>query len=154
MSIVPVKYLTIGALVFCVALAGSSAGAEIVSPAEFLAKRPNNLQLIPNEMLRQPVQLSVSFSLRDAPNSAAANAFLANLMSSMRALPGKADITLQRQVFPMRFHYVLTFLFESWNDYVAHEQDPAVLKFYREQWKPAVLEAEERLSVRDPSSTN
>ncbi len=37
---------------------------------------------------------------------------------------------------------------------MSHEQSPALLKFYREQWKPAVLEVEWRLSVGEPQSTH
>lgn len=132
-------------LILC--LTGGFARAEMITPAEFLAKRPNNLEAIPPELMKKSVQLSVAFSLRDAPNSEAANAFLARLLSTMRELPHQFDVQLHRQIFPPRFQYVIAFSFRTWGDYVAHEKNPALIKFYREQWKPAVAEAEERLSI-------
>ncbi len=127
------------------------AGAAQATPAEDLARRPNNLALLPDKWIEtKPIHLTISFALKTAaPNTEEANEFLKTLRSSMKALPQKMDLKLYRQLTPNRFHYTAVMTFPNWAEYRAHEKDPDFMKYYLAHWKPAVGESEERLTVVD-----
>ncbi|MBM3513506.1 MAG: hypothetical protein FJX59_07295 [Alphaproteobacteria bacterium] len=135
-------------LLFVLAIA--PAQAQTQPPEEFLAKRDTNITQLPKGWsTTRPIQLAIAFTLKSAPNSVEANAFLKTLHASMTALPEKMDFKLYRQVTPNRFQYTVTMTFPNWDVYMAHEKSEAFLKYYREHWKPAVTDAEERLAVVD-----
>ena len=130
------------------------AHSQPVTPSDVFAKRPNNLDLLPETWITtHPIQLAISFNLKSPPNSATANAFLKTWRTSMQALPEKVELKLYRQVTPNRFQYTVTMTFQNWSDYMAHERSAAFLAYYREHWKPEVTEAEERMFVLDDEST-
>ncbi len=138
--------------VLCAAvLVSGLAGAAQATPAEDLARRPNNLAVLPDKWIdTHPIQLTISFALKTAaPNSAEANEFLKTLRTSMKALPQKMDLKLFRQLTPNRFQYSVVMTFPNWAEYRVHEKDPDFMKFYLAHWKPAVGESEERLTVVD-----
>ena len=137
-------------LLSILALVSGMSGAALATPAEDLSRLPNNLALLPDKWIEtRPVQLIISFSLKSAPNSAEANAFLKTLRTSMKALPQKMDLKLYRQLTPNRFHYSAVFTFPNWAEYRAHEKDPDFMKYYLASWKPEVVESEEHLMVLD-----
>ena len=142
------------ALVFALGTLSLPADAQTPTPAEVFAKRVNNLDLIPEGWITtRPIQLAVSFNLKSAPNSAAANAFLKRWHTTMQAMPEKVDLKLHRHVTPKQFQYTVTMTFKNWADYMSHEKSDAFMQYYRAYWKPEVTEAEERLSVIDDETT-
>ena len=143
-------FLRVTQILSVLALVLGVSSAAQATPAEDLGQRPNNLAQLPDKWIEsRPVQLIISFSLKSAPNSAAANAFLKTLRASMKALPQKMDLKLYRQVTPTRFHYSAVMTFATWAAYRAHEKDPDFMKYYLAYWKPEVAESEERLMVFD-----
>ncbi len=120
------------------------------SPEEVYAARPSNLSQIPaGWMATNPVQLTVYFNLKSPPNSAQANVFLETWYRSIKALPDRVEIKLNRVVSPAKYSYAVALTFRNWEEYRAYETSAAFLKYYRENWKPEVTEAEEHLSVVD-----
>ena len=142
-----------GKVLCVVALAFGAAGAaepKSTAPAEVLARRPHNLAILPDKWIEtRPIQLTISFALKLAPNSAEADAFMKTLRTTLKALPQKMDFKIYRQLTPNRFHYTLVMTFPNWAEYRAHETDPNFLKYYLEHWKPVAGESEERLTILD-----
>ena len=124
--------------------------AQQKTPEEVYSTRPSNLTQIPKGwMATNPIQLSVYFNLKSPPNSAQANEFLETWYRSIKALPDRVEIKLSRVVSPAKYAYAASLTFRNWEEYRAYETSAAFLKYYRENWKPEVTEAEEHLSVVD-----
>ena len=60
---------------------------------------------------------------------------------------------MQRVVTPAKYAYCNSLTFRDWQANRAYETSEVFLKYYREQWKPAVTEASEQLSVIDEANS-
>ena len=138
------------AFVLALGTSGAAIAAEPSTPAQDLARRPNNLALLPDKWIEtKPVQLTISFALKSQPTTPEADAFLKTLRAKLMALPQRMELKIYRQLTPDRFHYTATMTFPNWAEYRSHEKDPEFMKYYLEHWKPEVAASEERLTVLD-----
>lgn len=122
--------------------------ADIKSPEETYKAYPNRLaDLPPGWSTSKPLRLQVCFNLRYPPNSPEAEAFLKNMVRTIESLPYGVKVGVERPITPARFAYCNSLSFKDWATNRAYETSEAFLKYYREQWKPAVTEASEQLAV-------
>ena len=130
--------------------AGSAAAADIKSPEEQYKSMPNNLaQIPPGWATTKPIHLEVAFNLKYPVNSPEADAFLKTWYRSIKALPDKVALRMERVVLPAKFAYVASLTFPNWQAFRTYEQSAGFLGYYREQWKPVVTEAQEQVSIPD-----
>ncbi|MFO1454989.1 MAG: hypothetical protein U1F18_01975 [Steroidobacteraceae bacterium] len=133
---------------------GLGAAADVKSPEETYAKYPNRLSDLPaGWATTKPLRLMVCFNLKYPPNSAEADAFLKNMVRTIEGLPYGVKVSVERPITPTKFTYCNSLSFKDWASNRAYESSEAFLKYYREQWKPAVTETSEQLAVVDDVAT-
>lgn len=155
------KHIRLPALSLAVALAlgvaaspGVSHAADLKSPEETYQKYPNRLaDLPPGWSTTKPLRLMVCFNLKYPPNSPEADAFLKTMVRTITGLPYGVKVSVERPITPAKFAYCNSLSFKDWATNRAYENSEAFLKYYREQWKPAVTEASEQLAVIDDVAT-
>ena len=124
--------------------------ADIKTPQEQFKSYPNRLADIPDDwMTTNPIRLQVLFNLKYPPNSAEANLFLRTWYRSIKAMPFGVELRMERVVVPTKYAYAASLTFKNWETNRAYETSDVFLKYYREQWKPAVTEAEEQMTLLD-----
>ena len=137
-------------IVVLAAIGLSAAAADIKSPQEQFKSYPNRLADIPSHWTTSnPIRLQVLFNLKYPPNSPEADQFLRTWYRSINAMPYGVELRMERLVFPAKYSYAASLTFKNWQVNRAYETSEVFLKYYREQWKPAVTEAEEQMTVLD-----
>jgi hypothetical protein len=130
--------------------AGALPAAEYKSPEEQFKAYPNRLADLPaGWATTRPIRLQVCFNLKYPPNSPEADAFLKTMVRTITGLPYGIKVSVERPITPAKFTYCNSLSFKDWATNRAYEQSEAFLKYYREQWKPAVTETSEQLAVVD-----
>lgn len=152
------QFLALAATLVTLA-AGAAPAADAQSPAvkspeETYQKYPNRLaDLPPGWATTKPLRLMVCFNLKYPPNSPEADAFLKTMVQTITSLPYGVKVSVERPITPAKFTYCNSLHFKDWATNRAYESSAAFLKYYREQWKPAVTEASEQLAVIDDVAT-
>jgi hypothetical protein len=124
--------------------------AEIKTPEAVYEGRPSNLEELPAGWVsHSPIELVVYFNLQSEPNSEEANAFLRNWYESISALPYDVDLEMKRVLSPAGYSYGASLRFNNWAEFREYETSDDFLRYYYEQWKPQVTEAEEHVFVLD-----
>lgn len=132
----------------------TAGAADLKSPEETYQKYPNRLaDLPPGWSTTKPLRLMVCFNLKYPPNSPEADAFLKTMVRTITGLPYGVKVSVERPITPAKFAYCNSLSFKDWATNRAYENSAAFLKYYREQWKPAVTEASEQLAVVDDVAT-
>ena len=128
--------------------------AEIKSPEQTYQGYPNRLaDLPPGWSTTKPIRLQVCFNLKYPVNSPEADAFLKDWYRSISAMPFGVQLRMERVVTPPKFAYCGSLTFRNWANNRAYETSDVFLKYYREQWRPAVTEASEQLTILDPEAS-
>lgn len=147
------RTLSFTATLACLAASLSSA-ADIKSPEETYKAYPNRLaDLPPGWATGKSLRLQVCFNLKYPPNSPEADAFLKTMVRTIEGLPYGVKVGVERPITPAKFTYCNSLSFRDWATNRAYETSEAFLKYYREQWKPAVTETSEQLAVIDDVAT-
>lgn len=124
------------------------------SPEEQFRNYPNRLaDLPPGWATTRPIRLQVCFNLKYPPNSPEAERFLKTMHDTISAMPFGVKVGVERVVTPAKYAYCNSLTFRDWQANRAYETSEVFLKYYREQWKPAVTEASEQLSVIDEANS-
>lgn len=148
------KYLAAllwGQILVC---ASAAWAAELKTPEEQFKSYPNRLSdLPPNWSTSNPIRLQVCFNLKYPPNTPEANNFLQTWYRTIKAMPYGIQLRMERSVFPVKFAYCGSLIFKNWRNNRAYETSEVFLKYYREQWKPAVTEAQEQMTILDTAVT-
>jgi hypothetical protein len=132
------------------ASAANSESPAIKTPEEQFKSYPNQLANIPaGWSTKNPIRLQVCFNLKYPPNSPEADEFLRTWYRSIKAMPFGVQLRMERVVFPVKFAYCASLTFKNWQNNRAYETSDVFLKYYREQWKPAVTEAQEQMTLLD-----
>ena len=127
-----------------------ASAADIKSPEDTYKAYPNRLaDLPPGWSTTKPLRLMVCFNLKYPPNSPEADAFLKTMVRTITGLPYGIKVSVERPITPAKFAYCNSLSFKDWATNRAYEHSEAFLKYYREQWKPAVTETSEQLAVVD-----
>jgi hypothetical protein len=136
------------------ALRAAEPQSPIKSPEEQFKAYPNRLADIPSGWATtRPIRLQVCFNLKYPPNSPEANQFLKTMHDTISAMPFGVKVRVERVVTPAKYAYCNSLTFRDWQANRAYETSEVFLKYYREQWKPAVTEASEQLSVIDEANS-
>lgn len=124
--------------------------ADFKSPQETFKAYPNRLADLPaGWSTTRPIRLQVCFNLKHPVNSPEADAFLKTWYRTISAMPFGVQLRMERVVAPAKFAYCGSLNFRDWENNRAYETSEVFLKYYREQWKPAVTEAAEQLTIVD-----
>ena len=134
--------------------AGALPAAEHRSPEEQYRGHPNRLADLPaGWATTRPIRLQVCFNLKYPPNSPEAEQFLKTMHDTITAMPFGVKVGVERVVSPAKYAYCNSLTFRDWQTNRAYETSDVFMKYYREQWKPAVTEASEQLSVIDEANS-
>ena len=68
-------------------------------------------------------------------------------------MPFDVQLRMERVIYPARFAYCASLIYKNWQVYRDYDASEIFLKYYHEQWQPAVTEAEEQLTVLDSVTT-
>jgi hypothetical protein len=124
--------------------------AQIKTPEEQFKAYPNRLvDLPPGWATTKPIRLQVCFNLKYLPNSPEANKFLRTWYRSIKAMPFGVKLRMERVVFPVKYAYCASLTFKNWANNRAYETSEVFLNYYRTEWKPAVTEAQEQMTILD-----
>jgi hypothetical protein len=148
------QILAVLAVVPLLLSSGLLQAAEPRPPGEQFAGRPNRLADIPaGWATTRPLRLQICFNLKYPVNSPEADQFLETMQRTITAMPFGVKVRIERPITPEKFAYCGSLSFRDWRANREYETSDVFLKYYREQWKPAVTEATEQLLVLDEANS-
>jgi hypothetical protein len=141
-------------LVLALMITAPADSAELNSPQQQFKSVPSRIADIPGDWATaNPLRLQVCFNTRFAVNSPQADEFLRNWFRSISAMPFDVQLRMERVIYPAKFAYCASLTYKNWQVYRDYDASEIFLKYYHEQWQPAVTEAEEQLTVLDAATT-
>jgi hypothetical protein len=136
-------------VVFAASLVAFAAGAlQAAEPQSPIKSPEEQFKAYPNRLADLPAGWATTRPIR-----LQADQFLKTMHDTISAMPFGVKVRVERVVTPAKYAYCNSLTFRDWQANRAYETSEVFLKYYREQWKPAVTEASEQLSVIDEANS-